>query len=218
MGEPGNDRVIPGFHRFHSVEKPMEIGKEKDTKRDKEPLAAEEQPTVKQTPDAAIPANRPVKEAVAIDPEGVRPLQPIHPQVIEAVQQVIRHFNSAPRNRPTSMRLQVNPKELGVIDVQMVSSNQGVHVTFFAEQETTGKLLENQLGQLRESLVNSGVQLSGLDIHQHGQSGQKGETFDRNTDFAQSSKDNLRQSETGAQETTRAGRRIGQTSEIDYFI
>ena len=116
------------------------------------------------------------------------------------------------------MRLQLNPKELGGIEVEMVSSSQGVQVTFFAEQASTGKLLETGLTQLRESLVNSGVQLSGLNISQHGQPDQKGGAFDQNTNFAQYSQRETQQGETIAKETPRVQRSLGQTSEVDYLI
>lgn len=74
----------------------------------------------------------------------------------------------------TSMRLLLNPKELGEIEVQMVRNTQGVSVTFIAEQANTGKMLEIQINQLRQSLKDAVVQLTDLNFSQHDQPKQEG--------------------------------------------
>lgn len=114
------------------------------------------------------------------------------------------------------MHLQLNPKELGAIEVDMVSSSQGVQVTFFAEQASTGRLLETQLNQLRESLVDSGVQLSGLNISQHNTQGQKGGTFRHDTNFAPFTQQSF--AERKADDAAAAERGIRQSTEIDYRV
>lgn len=115
------------------------------------------------------------------------------------------------------MRLQLNPKELGAIEVEMTSGPQGVQVTFFAEQAGTGRLLEAGLNHLRDSLADSGVQLSGLNISQHNSSGQKGGDFDQETVLARRPERAAMPAET-RQETVRAERVIGQAGEVDYRI
>jgi len=93
-------------------------------------------------------------------------------------------------------------------------------VTFFAEQASTGKLLETQLSQLRQSLVDSGVQLSGLNIGQHSHSGQEGGFPNQDTNFAQhaSRQREAFQSKVNTEEGPRPERYSGQMSEVDYLI
>ena len=92
----------------------------------------------------------------------------------EVVQQIVHHVEARIQNRSTEMHLQLNPKELGAIDIRMVSDPQGVSVTFSAEQPATGRLLETQLNQLHQSLTDTGVQIAGLNIGQHSQPRQEG--------------------------------------------
>jgi flagellar hook-length control protein FliK len=101
-----------------------------------------------------------------------------------------------------------------------VRDAQGINVTFFAEQASTGKLLETQLGQLRQSMADSGVQLSGLNIGQHSHSGQEGGFHHQNTEFAHHAarQHEAFQSKSNTNESPRAERVTGQTSEVDYLI
>ncbi len=210
--------VIPVSSKPVSVEGPKEELKARQTVKDEEVHPVEKQPKMNQMPDSAAAANGPVRESVVVEHNGNVPLAQVDAQAAEVVQQVIRHINSNIKGGPASMHLQLNPKELGAIDVQMVSSAQGVHVTFFAEQASTSKLLEMQINQLRESLVDSGVQVSGLNISQHNQSGQKGETFEQSTNFARTPQRDLPQGETNPKETPHAEQRFGHSSEVDYLI
>jgi flagellar hook-length control protein FliK len=213
------EQVAGVLSRLDGAREPKATDKVNQAVLGEENLSVEKQVKSKQTSGVAIPVNATGQNASAIDRGGSVPLAQPEVPAAEVAQQMIHHLNSSLRNGVTSMRLQLNQKELGAIDVQMVKSPKGIHVTFFAEHETTGRFLENQLGQLRESLVNSGVQLSGLDIQQHSQSGQKGETFGQNTNFARNSQREFTpDGEKNSQEVTRVERKIGQTSEVDYLI
>jgi flagellar hook-length control protein FliK len=185
---------------------------------DEKPRPVEKQSKLNQTPDVTVAATDPGKEAAVSESSGKMPLHEANVQATEIVQQVIRQMNVKIKNGPSSMHLQLNPKDLGAIDVEMVNSSQGVHVTFFAEQAGTGKLLESQLTQLRDSLVDSGVQLSGLNISQHNQSGQKGGSFNQENNFARYPEREFTQTETNHKETARTEKIVGQTSEVDYRI
>lgn len=114
------------------------------------------------------------------------------------------------------MHLQLNPKELGAIEVDMVSSSQGVQVTFFAEQASTGRLLETQLNQLRDSLIDAGVQLSGLNIGQHNSQGQKGGAFSQEPNLAPFTQQHFGDRKLDDAPTTE--RSIGQSGEVDYRV
>jgi flagellar hook-length control protein FliK len=158
------------------------------------------------------------KEPVVMGPVEKGPAVPIDPHAVEVVQQVIRQLHGKLKSGPTSMHLQLNPESLGAIDVEVVKDVEGVSVTFFAEQSSTGKLLETQLSQLRQSLVDSGVQLSSLNIGQHNHSGQEGGFSHQNTEFAQRARQEDFQKKNDLKESSRAGQVTGQTSEVDYLI
>jgi flagellar hook-length control protein FliK len=158
------------------------------------------------------------KETAAVGPAEGRSPRPAHPHAVEVMQQVFRQLNGRLKSGPTSMRLQLTPEKLGTIEVEVVRGAQGVSVTFFAEQASTGKLLETQLSQLRQSLVDSGVQLSGLNIGQHSQTGQEGGSLHQHTNFVQHSPREAVRSEANTKEIPRAERVTGQTSEVDYLI
>lgn len=144
----------------------------------------------------------------------------INTQAGEVVQQVMRQMNATLQSGPSSMRLHLNPKELGVIDVQMIQSAQGVSVTFFAEQASTGRLLETQMNQLRQSLTDSGIQLSNLNIGQHGQPGQQGGASKQGLPFAQYPNSGTARPETQAEIDSRLEpeRIAGQLQGVDYRI
>jgi len=186
--------------------------------KDEESLSAEKQPKLNQMPESAAASTGPIKEVTTAETNGKMPINQVNAQAAEVAQQVIHQINVKLKSGPTSMHLQLNPKELGMIDVEMVSTSQGVSVTFFAEQSNTGKLLETQLNQLRESLIDSGVQLSGLNISQHGPSEQKGGFFSQDKNFTQYPQSDITRSEPDITETSRTERIAGQSGEVDYLI
>jgi len=185
---------------------------------DDEILPAEKQSRSSQALQPAANPVGPEKETMSVGYNGKTPVDPVDAQATEIAQQVIRQMNVKIKNGPTSMHLQLNPKELGNIDVEMVSTSQGVRVTFFTEQANTSKLLETQLSQLRESLIDSGVQLSGLNISQHNLSEQKGGFFSQDKNFTQSPQGDTTRSEPKPTETSPAGRNLGASGEVDYRI
>jgi flagellar hook-length control protein FliK len=167
-------------------------------------------------PMATITSQAKVTETVEAAVKG--PATQVNARAAELAQQIIRALKVRIQNGPTSMRLQLNPKDLGAIDVEMAKDSHGVSVTFFAEQASTGKLLETQMNELRQSLMDSGVQLSELNISQHGQSGQKGGSQSQNTDFAQYSQQSFIETEAKIEETLRGERVSGQLGEVDYLV
>jgi flagellar hook-length control protein FliK len=158
------------------------------------------------------------KEFVAVGSSGKGRTFPVNLHAVEVVQRVIRQLNGRLQSGVTSMHVQLTPDVLGAIEVEMVRDAHGVSVTFFAEQASTGKLLETQLSQLRQSLVDSGVQLAGLNIGQQSHTGQEGGFQHQNMSFAQTPQRETFHREVRTQERPRAERMTGQTSEVDYLI
>jgi flagellar hook-length control protein FliK len=139
-------------------------------------------------------------------------------QATEVVQQIMSQVKVKIKSGDTSMRLQLNPKELGGIEVQMIKSAEGVSVTFFAEQASTGHLLETQMNQLRQSLKDAGVQLTGLNVSQHDQSKQEGGFFRQDSYSGQDFQRSAPQPEMAGRERERPERIGGSVTEVDYLI
>jgi flagellar hook-length control protein FliK len=95
-------------------------------------------------------------------------------QPVDLVQQIVSQMGGSIQRGQSSIKIQLHPQDLGTIDIQLVNSGHGVSVTVSAEQASTGRLLQSQADQLRQSLQDSGVQLSSLNINQHGQPSQHG--------------------------------------------
>lgn len=85
--------------------------------------------------------------------------------LVDMVHQIARQMEVSIQQGRSSLRVQLHPQELGGIDIRFASSSQGVSVTVYAEQASTGRLLEAQLNQLRQSLSEAGVTLAQLNIH-----------------------------------------------------
>ncbi len=99
------------------------------------------------------PMSEPARMAEAL------PRQTIH-QLSEQIEMLIQQGRS-------SLRLQLSPEHLGRIDIRLVNSGHGMGVTVLTEQAETGKLLQAQLDQLRQTLQEAGIQLSHLNVGQH---------------------------------------------------
>jgi flagellar hook-length control protein FliK len=82
------------------------------------------------------------------------------------LQQTMRGIETGLKSGQTGVRLQLQPEELGRIDLHMVRLADGLHVNLTAEAPATGALLERYLPDLAKSLLEAGVNLAGLNIGQ----------------------------------------------------
>ncbi|GAP07866.1 flagellar hook-length control protein [Anaerolinea thermolimosa] len=128
----------------------------------------EEAPTIDGATMAQVPG-KPVTEGHSARFES----SPVQPSLVESVHQVARAVEASIQSGKNFIRLQLHPHELGGLDVRLVSTAQGVSVTVFADQASTGRLLEMQIDQLRQTLADAGVQLAHLDVHAQAQPGQQ---------------------------------------------
>ncbi len=94
-------------------------------------------------------------------------------QRVDLVQQLVAQMDGALQAGRTTMKIHLNPAELGAIELNLVSGANGISVSMVADQASTGKLLENQLSQLRQSLADAGIQLTNLDISQQNMANQQ---------------------------------------------
>jgi flagellar hook-length control protein FliK len=72
----------------------------------------------------------------------------------------------------SSIRIQIQPENMGRIDVQLVSKSDGVQVLLTTDLAATGKVLESNLNQLQKALAEAGLTVSGLSVNSQGLQGQ----------------------------------------------
>ena len=119
---------------------------------------------------------------VSLSPSGAQPAVPLAPPPAGAaaqtlVQQVENRIESALQQGRRSLRLQLNPKVLGGIEVRLVSTGQLLSVTLTADKATTGSLLEKQVEELRASLANAGIQQVTVNVSGQASSNHQGSDF-----------------------------------------
>jgi flagellar hook-length control protein FliK len=102
---------------------------------------------------ATVPAN-----------QFTEPARLAEAQTSNIIGQITRQMDGLAQSGKTTFRLQLSPQDLGQIDLKITSTQQGIGVTILAENAATGKLLETQVAQLRQSLLDAGVQISNLQI------------------------------------------------------
>jgi flagellar hook-length control protein FliK len=90
------------------------------------------------------------------------------------VQQVENQIAAAVQQGRRSLRMQLNPRELGAIEVHLVTTGQNLSVTLTADKAATGSLLEKQLEDLRANLANAGVHQVTVNVGHQAGSGQQG--------------------------------------------
>ncbi|NMB87368.1 MAG: hypothetical protein GYA17_03345 [Chloroflexi bacterium] len=85
-------------------------------------------------------------------------------QRTEIINQISQNITTLAKAGNSTLRIQLYPEELGKIDLRVTATSSGVGITLTADQSVTGKLLENQINQLRQSLDQAGVNLSSLNV------------------------------------------------------
>jgi flagellar hook-length control protein FliK len=99
--------------------------------------------------------------------------EPAHPASVQLLQQITPGIKSMVRDGLESMRLQLNPAELGKIDLHLVSRSGEIHIAMVAESASTGALLEHNMADLRQSLQQAGVSLAEVTVGQGSDQGEQ---------------------------------------------
>jgi flagellar hook-length control protein FliK len=87
-------------------------------------------------------------------------------QSTEILRQISRQIAGSSNSGNQTIRIQLHPEDLGQIELKIVSTPQGTNVSLVADQSSTGKLLESRLAELKQTLVDAGVQLINVNIGQ----------------------------------------------------
>ncbi len=93
-------------------------------------------------------------------------------QTTNILQQITNQLDGLTRSGRQTLRIQLSPQDLGTIDLKVTHSQHGVSVSLMAENGATGKLLETQVSQLRQTLMDAGVQINQLHVGVHSGSSQ----------------------------------------------
>jgi flagellar hook-length control protein FliK len=127
-------------------------------------------PTEKVKADESLPnmaALSGAKSAVTVyENKSIDPARLAEGHPLTLTQQVGEGIESMTRTGQNSLRLQLNPPDLGRIDLRLTSSSDGVRVSITADAAATGRLLERNLDDLKTALSNAGVSVLGLSVGQ----------------------------------------------------
>ena len=86
-------------------------------------------------------------------------------------QQVARQILFAHNQNLSQMRMQLNPEELGQLDLRLRIEGDRVHVAIVAQHNGAREILEAQLPQLRSLLEEGGFELGDVDVRHQGGDG-----------------------------------------------
>ncbi|MCI0520680.1 MAG: flagellar hook-length control protein FliK, partial [Chloroflexi bacterium] len=84
------------------------------------------------------------------------------------VAQISASLDKLERSGGAALRLELHPAELGRVELRLLSTAEGLHVSISADNAAAGALLERYLPELRQSLLDAGLRLSDLNVGQHG--------------------------------------------------
>jgi flagellar hook-length control protein FliK len=80
--------------------------------------------------------------------------------------QIVRHAQAWVHEGQTDVRLQLDPPNLGQVEVRLSHQEQGVSITLAAGQANGAQALGSRLDELRQGLVAAGVPLLDLSLEQ----------------------------------------------------
>lgn len=85
-------------------------------------------------------------------------------QMQDIVNQVVEKIKVTLSSDSTSMEMQLNPENLGKVNVSVVSKNGEMTATFIVENQLAKEALESQMTTLRESLNEQGVKVEAIEV------------------------------------------------------
>jgi flagellar hook-length control protein FliK len=88
------------------------------------------------------------------------------------IQKITSEVVELAREQGKSMRIQIQPENMGKIDLRLVSNSDGMRIVMTTEIPATGKLLETHMDQLQRQLADAGVSISGMSVNSQNAQGQ----------------------------------------------
>ena len=89
-----------------------------------------------------------------------------HPIIGQTINPIVALAEGVARREARTLRIRLNPEELGHLDVQITRDAQGrLSAHLSAELEATRQTLANSIGQLREALERAGITIDHLNVN-----------------------------------------------------
>jgi len=105
----------------------------------------------------------------------------VQPKTLPMIQKISHEVIELAREQGKSMRIQIQPENMGKIDLRLVSNSDGMRIVMTTEIPATGKLLESHMDQLQRQLADAGVSISGMSVNSQGTQGQSANTSQNQT-------------------------------------
>jgi flagellar hook-length control protein FliK len=112
---------------------------------------------------------------------------------IPVYEQISAVFREQTMNKSQDLKqldIQLHPADLGKIQIGMRWENGQVHLVVQASEAATGQLLQNQLSELRQNLMNQGVNCGSLQMGQGGERQQQSQGDESRRAFNQNTHSN----------------------------
>ncbi|NMA70121.1 MAG: flagellar hook-length control protein FliK [Desulfitobacterium sp.] len=107
------------------------------------------------------------KEIGSVQGRAVERALPVWTQVANEIWE--KAYQARPRLQ--ELTIQLYPKELGEINISMRWEDGQLAMRMVATEASTGQLLQNNMGELRESLSQLGIQCGSMEMGEQGQEG-----------------------------------------------
>lgn len=91
-------------------------------------------------------------------------------QITAIINRVQRELSQLSRANP-SLTIQINPENLGQIDIQVRVQENGLHIFLMANAASTEHILDSSLSELKTALKNTGINLANLNVGSLGHQG-----------------------------------------------
>lgn len=88
------------------------------------------------------------------------------------IQKISSEVVDLAREQGKSMKIQIQPENMGKIDLRLVSNSDGMRIVMTTEVPATAKLLETHMDQLQRQLADAGVSISGMSVNSQNAQGQ----------------------------------------------
>ena len=101
-----------------------------------------------------------VQQTGQVEMDSVERLQ----QMQDIVNQVVEKIKVTLSSDSTSMEMQLNPENLGKVNVSVVAKNGEMTAAFIVENQLAKEALESQMTTLRESLNEQGIKVEAIEV------------------------------------------------------
>lgn len=138
------------------------MGSSDTTQNDKPSESLETKETLKLSPFETIVQNLEVagKQNVQETLDSVASLK----QMREIVNQVVEQIRVSIKPDSSSMEIQLNPENLGKVNLTVTSTNGALTANFVTQNEVAKQALESQMIILKDNLVNQGIKVDSIEV------------------------------------------------------